>query len=616
MARPPGGAGFAALFGAQLLAAFADNLVRAAVAWWIVGRAMSLGPWGAAAATIATAAAFVVPFAVLSGMAGRLADAWDRAAVLRGARALGVLAVAVWAWGLSVDSLGLMLCGSVLAGVAATVFGPAKYAIAPVLAGEDRILAASAALEGSTDLAILAGTLGGLAVGSPTGDAVVAATALGAGALSLGLTFAVPRGGPPAVPMTRSFVEATGDALHEARRHVAVWRSILGLAWFWLVGQVLVGSFPAFSARVLGADDAVAAWLLGAFAVGIAGGSWVCWRLSRRQLELGVVPMGAFGMTIFLLDLAFAGGQVPGGTLPAFLGSVAGWRITIDLLGVAGAAAFLAVPLRTLMLMRTADAARGRVIGAYNLVSGAAMVAGAGAVAALSRLGLPLPVLYGILALAGVAVAWRMLATIPEFMLRFWAFLLSNVVYRVSVAGDEHIPKEGAAVLVCNHVSFIDWLIIMGAVRRPARFVMYKGFHDMPVVKYLFRHARTIPIASAKEDPDALDKAMGTISDELRDGQIVVIFPEGKLTGDGQMSPFRPGIERILARDPVPVIPMALNGLWGGFFTRFEGKAFKRPFRRVWTRVWLTIEAPMPPTTSAAELEGKVLEIRGRRGPL
>ncbi len=612
----PRAAGFAALFGAQLLAAFVDNLARAAIAWWIVGRAVSLGPWGAAAATIAATGAFVLPFAVGSGVAGRLADAWDRATVLRLGRALGLGAVVVWAWGLSLDSLALMLAGSVLAGVAATVFGPAKYAIVPDLVGEERVLAGSALLEGSTDLAILAGTLGGLAVGSPTGDAVVAATGLGAGVLSLGLTFTIPRSGAPALPMTWNFVEATGDALAEARRHVAVWRSILGLAWFWLVGQVLVGSFPAFATRVLGADDAVAAWLLGAFAAGIAAGSWVCWRLSRRQLELGVVPMGAFGMTVFLLDLAFAGGQVAGGTLPAFLGSVAGWRITVDLVGVAGSAAFLAVPLRALMLLRTADGARGRVNGAYNLVAGGAMLGGAVGVAALSRLGLPLPVLYGVLAVAGAAVAWRMLATIPEFMLRFWAFLLSNVVYRVSIQGDEHIPREGAAVLVCNHVSFIDWLIIMGAVRRPARFVMYKGFHGMPVIKYLFRHAKTIPIASAKEDPDALDKAMGTISDELRDGQIVVIFPEGKLTGDGEMAQFRPGIERILARDPVPVIPMALNGLWGGFFTRFEGKAFKRPFRRVWSKVWLTVEAPMPPTTTAAELEAKVAEIRGRRGAL
>ena len=180
----------------------------------------------------------------------------------------------------------------------------------------------------------------------------------------------------------------------------------------------------------------------------------------------------------------------------------------------------------------------------------------------------------------------------------------------LKASGMENIPKHGPALLVCNHVSFIDWFILAGAVKRPARFVMDKGFHDLPVITWLFQQAKTIPITSRKVDPETFEKAFDTISEELRAGWIVAIFPEGALSGDGEMHAFKKGMEHILARDPVPVVPMALNGLWGSFFSRVDGAGMKKPFRRGFlSPVWLHVLPPIPPEEATAALaEARVRE--------
>ena len=181
------------------------------------------------------------------------------------------------------------------------------------------------------------------------------------------------------------------------------------------------------------------------------------------------------------------------------------------------------------------------------------------------------------------------------------------------MSGHEQIPKDGPVVMVCNHVSFVDWFVIAAGVKTPVRFVMHRSFYDLPVVKVLFRQAQVIPIASAKEDPELLARSFDRISEELRAGWSVCIFPEGAITRDGAMTPFRQGIEKIIARDPVPVVPMALVGLWGSFFSHRGAPAFTKPFRRgFWSRIELRIGPPVPPTEVTAEsVQQKVSGLLG-----
>lgn len=203
---------------------------------------------------------------------------------------------------------------------------------------------------------------------------------------------------------------------------------------------------------------------------------------------------------------------------------------------------------------------------------------------------------------------------VPEFLIRFMAWLLIRAAYRVRSEGLEHIPEEGPAVLVCNHVSFVDAVILMGASPRPVRFVMDHHIFRIPLIRYIFLHSRAIPIASAKDDPALLEQAFTDIGAALDEGELVCIFPEGGITKDGELQPFRPGISRILARNPVPVIPLALGGLWGSFFSRVEGAAMSKPFRRgFFSRISLRAGAPVAAQEATPEgLQVLVGQLRGQ----
>ena len=326
------------------------------------------------------------------------------------------------------------------------------------------------------------------------------------------------------------------------------------------------------------------------------------------------MPIGSFGMSVFTADMWLVGSPWavdPEHAIPLLtvLSHPAAWRISFDLVALAMSGGFLIVPLYSLIQQRARPEVRARVIAGNNVINAFFMVMGFMALAAMQQvLHLDPVAIFGVLAVVNVLVAIYIYTVVPEFLLRFVAWMLSVVAYRVHVEGHERIPKEGAALLVCNHVSFIDWFVLMASVKRPARFVMYKGFYELPVARFLFRQAKAIPIAGKKEDPEALERSFAQISAELADGQLVCIFPEGRITETGEMTGFRPGVERILAADPVPVVPMALNGLWGSFFSRQGGAAMTKPFRRgLWSPVYVSIGEVAPPeAASASALEEDV----------
>jgi 1-acyl-sn-glycerol-3-phosphate acyltransferase len=264
------------------------------------------------------------------------------------------------------------------------------------------------------------------------------------------------------------------------------------------------------------------------------------------------------------------------------------------------------VPLYTLLQERSDPSLRSRVIAANNVVNAVFMVIGALLLVGLFALGATIPQILGILALLNLCVAVYIYTVIPEFAFRFVCWMLAHVLYRLKISGKERIPATGAAVLVCNHVTFIDWLVISAASQRPMRFVMHHGFLDLPFTGRFFRDVKVIPIAGAKENKAIYDAAFTRIAQELAQGELLCIFPEGKLSADGEIAPFRAGIERILAETPVPVIPMHLGGLWQSFFSRYRPKKL---FRRVWSRVRLDIGDTLPATVTAAELETHVRSL-------
>src|SRR3990167_1324836 len=313
----------------------------------------------------------------------------------------------------------------------------------------------------------------------------------------------------------------------------------------------------------------------------------LCERLSGHKVEIGLVPFGSMGLTLFGILLWWHSGGFPPGPHD-WLGVLAqgqAWWVLADILGIGLFGGFYIVPLYALIQSRTEEHERARVIAANNILNALFMVISAlVSIAMLSLAKLSIPQLFLVVSLMNIAVNTYIFKIVPEFSMRFLVWLLGHSMYRVEHRDLELIPDEGPAVLVCNHVSFVDALLIGGAVRRPIRFVMYYKIYNLPVLNFIFRTAGTIPIAGRNEDIQIYEQAFARIAQYLKDGELVCIFPEGKLTADGEMNEFRGGVTRILEETPVPVIPMALQGLWGSFFSRDPDKGV---FRRLWSRVTL-----------------------------
>lgn len=607
------------LFWTQFLGAFNDNLFKNALVIGITfGGARVAGLSPELLVPIA-GGLFILPYFLFSASAGQLADGMDKATLVRWTKGLELVVMVAALWAFVTERPVVLLGLLFLMGAQSALFGPCKYGILPQhLEREDQLVAGNALVELATYLAILLGTIAGgeLISMGPGSEWVVGVGVVVVALLGLGTSLFVPPAPPvgPPTPVDWTLVRPTRDILRLTAKNPTVLNSILGISWFWLFGAAFLSLFPTWTQNTLDGTERLATLFLALFSVGIGLGSLLCERLSRERVEIGIVPIGSLGMSLFTFDLWWIGdpwNAAPGSVgLVAFFSDLTGWRIAFDLLALSTFGGFLIVPLYALIQLRAAPNEVSRVVAGNNIWNALFMVASALALAGLAAVGLEPPAIMGLLAVANLLVAAYIYSVVPEFALRFVVWVLSTVAYRVKVVGAAHLPKEGPAVLVCNHPSFIDWFVLAGAIKLPPRFVMDKAFHELPVVSWLFRQAKTIPIASQKDDPEAFERAFDQISAELRAGWTVMIFPEGRLTGDGEIGEFKKGIEHIVARDPCPVVPMALNGLWGSYFSRVEGQGLKRPFRRgMFSRVWLHVLPPVPPEqVTAAHLEAVVRE--------
>lgn len=611
---------FAPFFATQFLGAFNDNLFKNALVVLLTFQAARWTTLRPELLANLAAGIFILPFFLFSATAGQLADKYDKAMLARLVKLLEMAIMGVAAAGFFLTSLPVLMGALFLLGCHSTLFGPVKYAILPQHLREEELVGGNALIEAGTFVAILIGTLaGGLLAGSVAHPVWIAV-----GGFVVALAGYLTSRGIPAAPAPAPELKVNLNPLSETWRNIAfarenrtVFLSILGISWFWLYGALFLAQFPAYGKFVLGGGESSVTLLLATFTVGIGVGSMLCERMSGKHVEIGLVPFGSIGLTLFGLDLYFASPTGLAGAAPhellALLAMPAVWRVLFDLLMLGMFGGFFIVPMYALVQLRSSPEHRARIIAANNILNALFMVVGALGAAALLGEGLSIPALFGLGALLNAAVALYIYGLVPEFLLRFIAWLLVKAVYRLRTSGLAHIPHEGAAVLVANHVSFADAVIIMGASPRPIRFVMDHRIFRTPLLGFIFRHCGAIPIASAKEDPVMLEAAFAEVGRALENGDLVGVFPEGHLTRDGELQPFRPGISRILAANPVPVVPMALSGLWGSFFSRIDGSAMQTPFRRgVFSDIALQVGAPVPPGEATPEhLQQKVLALRG-----
>ena len=528
--------------------------------------------------TNAAAGIFILPFLLFSASAGQIADKFEKSAIIRVIKAIEIAIMVIGGAGLLLHNLPLLFLALFMLGLHSTFFGPVKYAILPQALSSAELIGGNGLVETGTFVAILAGTLiAGVLVALDNGIGWVSAMILIVSVLGFLASLAIPKAPAAAASLTFDWnpLRETWSNLKFAKENRTVFLSLLGISWFWFYGAMFLSQFPNYSKAVLGGNEHVVTLLLALFSVGVAAGSLLCERLSGHKVEIGLVPFGSIGLSVFAVDLFFA---TPGSIAHAgvgawqFLAQPGAWRLALDLFLIGMFGGFYIVPLYALIQTRCPPSHRSRVIAANNILNALFMVVAAGLAVAALKAGMTIPQLLLLTGVLNAAVALYIYALVPEFLLRFIDWMLVHSIYRLKTSGVENIPEEGPALLVCNHQSLADALVITAACRRPIRFVMYYAIFSVPGLRFIFRSMKAIPIAGAKEAPAVLEQAYDEIAAALADGQLVCIFPEGQLTPDGEIGPFRPGMVRILERTPVPVIPMALSGLWRSVFSRNRDK--------------------------------------------
>ncbi len=616
---------FAPFFWTQFAGAANDNLFKFAFTVMVTYQ-LSISWMQPAMAGLVIGALFILPFLLFSATSGQVTDKYDKTRVIRFVKNLEIGIMLLAAFGFSTANVPVLLACTFLMGLHSTLFGPVKFAYMPQVLSERELTGGNGMVEMGTFVAILAGNIvGGLLVALPqVGPTYVAIACVAAALVGRVMAQFI-----PAVPATDPKLTINWNPITEtmanlklAHGNIVVFRSLLGISWMWFFGAVFLSQFPSFAKEVLHGSSQVASLLLVVFSIGIAIGSLLCETLSRRHVEIGLVPLGAIGMSVFSIDLYFTSRGLPMSSelsIAQFIGMSAHWRVMADLALLSLFAGLYSVPMYALIQLRSLPTHRARIIAANNIMNALFMIASSVMAGALLGAHFSIPQIFLFTGLANAVVAFYIFMLVPEYFLRFIAWVLSHLVYRFKITGDQHIPVEGAAILTCNHVSFIDAVLLMAASPRPIRFVMDHRIFQIPVLGWLFKLAKAIPIASKNEDSVAYERAFTEAQKVLQEGDLLAIFPEGGITKDGQLQEFKGGIMKILEDAKAqgiepPVIPMALTNLWGSYFSRIEkGGAMVRPFRRgVFSRVVLNVGVPMAAhATQPAILRERVATLMG-----
>ncbi len=613
---------FAPFFLTQLLGAFNDNVYKNALVALIAFAAVRSSTLDDGLLITLSAGLFILPFFLFSALCGQIADKYEKSQLIRRAKLAEIAIMSCGIVAFYLNSVPMLIGVLFLMGTQSAFFGPVKYGILPQHLSNAELTGGNGLVELGTFLAILLGTIAGTQLiakadeGSILPVAVVLLVVAVAGYIASRFIPLSPANDPSLQvkfnPLTETF-----KLVRETAKNRIIFQSILAISWFWFMGATYLAQFPVYARDVLGGSVDVYTILLGSFSVGIAIGSVLCERLSHGRVEIGLVPFGAMGITVFGLDLVFATPSSAMGSalsIGAFVVAEGAWRVLLDIFMIGLFGGLYIVPLYALIQQKSAPERLSRAIACNNIMNALMMVLSAVVVVALLAIGATITQIFLAMALMNAVVALYIFRQVPEFFMRFLIWLTIHTAYRLRESGMENIPKHGAGIVVANHVSFVDALILGGSVKRSVRFVMYYKIYRLPVLNFIFRTARAIPIAGQREDKAMYDEAFRKMDEALEAGDLLCVFPEGEITRDGHVNPFKAGIMRVLETRPVPVIPIALSGLWGSLYSRKDGAAFLKRPRRLFARIGVNVGEPIQPEDVELEaLREIVVQLRGDR---
>jgi acyl-[acyl-carrier-protein]-phospholipid O-acyltransferase/long-chain-fatty-acid--[acyl-carrier-protein] ligase len=590
--------GFWALIATQFQGAFSDNILRNLLLAMIVG----MGLAGDHRATFVSLVTFLfsMPFVLFSMVGGWLADRFSKRQVTLWTKVMEIAAMTVATAGFAFHSWPTSLVALGLVATQAALFGPSKYGLLPELLPAKRLSWGNGVIELGTFLAIIVGTITGASLAERFhGREVYAGCVLLALAVigfftSLGIDHVA-----PAAPEKKLRINFIGDLWQQItlmRKDQPLFLAVLGNTYFWFLGSLLFSTIVVYGPDVLHVGQTKTGYLNAALAVGIGIGSMIAGLVSSNKIEYGLIPLGAIGMTI--TSLAFGVlhfGLIGSAVMLAVLGFWAG---------------FFAVPVNALIQHRPAEKDKGGIIAASNLLSfvGIALSSAVYYVFTASIHLNPRGVVVAASIITAAGTVY-VLMLLPEWFGRLLLFFVTHTVYRVKVLGRDNFPQKTGALLVCNHMSFVDVGLLIASTDRPIRFLMYQGIYDNKFIKPFAKMMKAIPISSEQRPRDMI-RSLRIATDALRNDEIVCIFAEGQITRTGQLLPFRRGLERIMKGVEVPIIPVNLDGVWGSIFSFERGRFLWKMPRRIPYPVTVSFGQPMPPTTTAIEVRRAVQDLQ------
>ncbi|MFM2590412.1 MFS transporter [Vibrio sp. TBV020] len=607
---------FLPYFVTQFFGAFNDNIFKNVLLLFVAFAGAGALPVSSNLFINLAAGLFILPFFLFSASAGVLADKYEKSWFIRKVKLAEIGIMCLGAIGFITESYIILLILLFLMGTQSAFFGPVKYALLPQQLKPNELVPGNALVETGTFLAILLGTLGAGIIASADNAKYVAAICVVVFAVFGYISSRSIPEAPASAPDLKfrwQPIKQTKQTIAIAKADKTIFQALMAISWFWFLGAAYLTQFPNFTKLHLNGSESAVSFLLALFSVGISVGSLACDKLSNHRIEVGIVPLGSLGITIFGALMATS---IPS-TLPdfnsfnQFVSHPPLWPVFAYLLMLGISGGIFIVPLYALMQQRAKETERAQVIAGLNIYNSLFMVGSAVlGIVCLAVLELTIPQLFLLLSVMNLLVAIYLCLQVPIFVVRFLVWMLTHTMYRVTHKNLQNLPEKSGALLVCNHVSYMDALLLSAVCPRLIRFVMEEDYANLPPLRRFLNRAGVIPISASNRR--SIVRAFNEVEQALAEGHIVCIFPEGRLTSDGEMNEFMRGMDLILKRSPVPVIPIALKGLWGSYFSRYKGEACKGLPSRFWSKIEIEVGTPVEPElASTATMHQKVSELRG-----
>ena len=609
---------FAPFFWVQFLGALNDNIFRNALVILITYHSVELWGWDKFALVPLAGGIFILPYLLFSATAGQLGDRFQKTSLIRIVKMLEVGIMCLAVLGLWLEDFGLLMVTLFLMGTQSSFFGPLKYGIIPSLVSRNTVMEANSFVTGGTFIAILLGTiLGGVLSSSGAGTGLLGGVLIGISIFGWLASFGM--GKVPVydqkLKVDWTFIRSTKQILGLTWRHKKVFRMLMGISWFWFLGAAVLSLLPLMVQELFRGSEEVTTFLLAVFVFGMGMGTFLVKKLSPRNVDIGLIPLSLLGIGLVLLDLHGVLNSLEQGssleklhTLREFLEHPSCWRTVADIFLLTLFGGVYIVSQMTYVQQNTSREELARIISGNNIWNAIFMILSSVFIASFSK-SLGIANAISIVGWGSIGVSVIFYCYYSNYVLRIVAWILARLVYRVTIKGLENIPDEGPVIIASNHVSFVDGPLLMGVSKRPVHFVLDWKYYYVPTGPFWFGQARAIPIAPIRESEEILENAFKAIYDRLDNGDVIGIFPEGRITRDGKLNVLQPGIAKIIRKRPVPIVLCGMDGVWGSIFSRKDGpNIWKRRFKGFRNPVTITFGPPLNAEEYDSELAREIIK--------